>query len=106
MDGHLTETRGGKKGQIGLMIRFWVSSSGTGDNRTLRIEKFNRYFLEPRFSLTVSNYATVSVVFVRLDSRLGLNPEKIASWGIVASYRNGKSRYTVPGSSQDLFETA
>ena len=41
MDGHLTKTRGGKKGQIRPMIRFCVSFSGTGDNRNSRPELRN-----------------------------------------------------------------
>jgi hypothetical protein len=39
MDGYLTKTRGGKKGQIRPMIRFRFLFSGTGDNRTRQFQR-------------------------------------------------------------------
>jgi DNA-binding HxlR family transcriptional regulator len=39
MDGHLTKTRGGKKGQIRPMVRFRFLFSGTGDNRTRQLQR-------------------------------------------------------------------
>ena len=40
----------GQKRRIRPMIRFCVSSGGTGDDRTRRFEPFSRSFLERRFS--------------------------------------------------------
>ena len=49
MDGHLTKTRGGKKGQIRPMARFRFSFQRHGRQPDTSIAAFNLYFLEPRF---------------------------------------------------------
>ena len=51
MDGHLAKTRGGKKGQIKLMIRFRFLFLATRVTTGRPISAFNLYFLETRFEI-------------------------------------------------------